>query len=85
MKFGFVSELSIVSPCFLGYDGAMQTAKKEQFVVDSSGKKVGVILNVEEYRQLMEDLHDLAVIAERKRNPKISLKELRSRLKIKNG
>ncbi|MBI4125769.1 MAG: hypothetical protein HY466_07565 [Deltaproteobacteria bacterium] len=63
----------------------METSTKGQFVVDSSGRKVGVILNVEEYRQLMEDLHDLAVIAERRRNPKISRQELRSRLKIKNG
>ena len=62
----------------------METARKEQFVVDANGKRVGIILNMEEYRRLMEDLHDLAIIAERKNNPKISIKELRSRLKIKN-
>ena len=37
-----------------------------QFVVDASGKKTAVILPVEEYEELLEDIHDLAVIAERK-------------------
>lgn len=74
-----------MSPDFLSYDNIMQTAKTEQFVVDASGKKIGVILSFEEYRQLMEDLHDLAVIAQRKKNPKISFQELRARLKIRHG
>jgi len=52
-----------------------------QFVVDESGKKTAVILPVEEYEELLEDIHDLAVIAERKDEPTISLKELKKRLK----
>jgi PHD/YefM family antitoxin component YafN of YafNO toxin-antitoxin module len=36
-----------------------------QFVVDESGRKTAVILPVEEYDELLEDIHDLAVIAER--------------------
>ena len=38
---------------------------QEQFVVDARGKKTGVILSLKQYEKLMEDLHDLAVVAER--------------------
>ncbi len=52
-----------------------------QYVVDSDGKKVGVILPLEQYEKLMEDLHDLAVIAERHSEKTITLAEMRRRLK----
>lgn len=52
-----------------------------QFVVDESGRKTAVILPVEEYDELMEDIHDLAVIAERKDEPTINFDELKKRLK----
>ena len=52
-----------------------------QFVVDESGKKTAVILPVEEYDELLEDIHDLVVIAERKDEPVISFDELKKRLK----
>ena len=52
-----------------------------QFVVDESGKKTAVILPVEKYEELLEDIHDLTVIAERKDEPTISLEELKKRLK----
>ena len=37
----------------------------EKFVVDSKGRKTGVVLSLKRYRKLLEDLHDLAVVAER--------------------
>lgn len=52
-----------------------------QFVVDESGRKTAVILPVEEYDELLEDIHDLAVIAERKDEPTINFDELKKRLK----
>ena len=39
---------------------------KVQYIVDDEGKKTAVILLFEQYRQLLEDLHDLAVVAERR-------------------
>jgi hypothetical protein len=39
---------------------------QEQFVVDSNGKKTGAILPLKRYQRLMGDLHDLAVVAERR-------------------
>lgn len=56
-------------------------AVEEQFVVDSKGQKKGVLLTLEHYEKLMEDLHDLAVIAERREETPISLDELKRRLK----
>jgi len=54
---------------------------KPQFILDKSGKKSFVILPVEEYDELMEDLYDLAIIAERKDEPTISFEEFEKRLK----
>lgn len=50
-----------------------------QFIVDESGKKTSVILPVEDYEELLGDIHDLAVIAERKDEPSISVDELKKR------
>ena len=52
-----------------------------QFVVDESGKKTGVILKLKEYDGLLEDIHDLAIIAERKDEPTISFDDLKEKLK----
>jgi PHD/YefM family antitoxin component YafN of YafNO toxin-antitoxin module len=52
-----------------------------KFVVDESGNKTAVILPVEEYEELLEDIHDLAVIAERKDETTISFEDLKKRLK----
>jgi hypothetical protein len=54
---------------------------QEQFVVDSKGKKTGVILPLKRYQNLMEDLHDLAVLAERRTEQPISFEEMERRLK----
>lgn len=54
---------------------------KEQFIVDPKGKKTAVILPVKEYERLLEDIHDLSVVAERRRESTISLDELKRRLK----
>ena len=56
-------------------------AAREQYVVDSKGRKTGVLLSIQEYERLLEDLHDLAVVAERRDEKTISLEELKRRLK----
>jgi hypothetical protein len=56
-------------------------AAREQYIVDGEGKKMGVILPVPEYEQLLEDLHDLAVVAERRGEKIITLEEMKRRLK----
>jgi len=54
---------------------------REQFIVDENGERKAVVLPVEEYEELLEDLHDLAVIAERRDEPTVSFEELKKRLK----
>jgi len=54
---------------------------QEQYVTDTKGKKLSVILSLERYQRLMEDLHDLAVVAERRNEPPISFEEMKRRLK----
>ncbi len=53
----------------------------EQFLVDADGKRKGVLLSIERYEQLIEDLHDLAIVAERKEEVRIDLDEMKRRLK----
>jgi PHD/YefM family antitoxin component YafN of YafNO toxin-antitoxin module len=53
----------------------------EQFLVNEKGEKTAVLIPFEEYVELMEDLHDLAVVAERKDEPTISHEDLIKELK----
>jgi PHD/YefM family antitoxin component YafN of YafNO toxin-antitoxin module len=55
-------------------------AAQEQFVVNTNGEKTGVILSLKRYEELMEDLHDLAVVAERRAERPISLEQMKRRL-----
>ena len=52
-----------------------------QYLFDSKGNKSFVILSFEEYKGLLEDIHDLGIIAERRDEPKISFKEFEKKLK----
>ncbi len=56
------------------------SSSREQFVHDTEGRRTAVILPIREYEQLLEDLHDLAVIAERREEKPISLDEMKRRL-----
>ncbi len=58
----------------------MKTTKHE-YVVDNHGRKKAVVVPLAEYRRMMEDLHDLALVAERREERPISLDEMRRRLK----
>jgi PHD/YefM family antitoxin component YafN of YafNO toxin-antitoxin module len=55
-----------------------------QYLIDESGQKTAVVIPVEEYEELLEDIHDLAVIAERRDEPTIGFDELKKRLQA-NG
>ena len=59
--------------------GALPVAP-EQYVVGAKGKKKGVLLSLKRYRQLMGDLHDLAIVAERRDEKPISLEEVKHEL-----
>ncbi len=55
--------------------------EKLQYVVDETGRQTAVILPMEEYEDLIEDLHDLAVIADRRDEPTVSFEELKKKLR----
>ncbi len=61
----------------------MDTANQlhPQFITDESGKKTGVILSIKEYKELLEDLDDLAVAAERREESVVSHDDLTAELK----
>jgi hypothetical protein len=63
--------------------GLTMKLPKQQFLVDEGGRKTAVVLPVAKYRKLLEDLHDLAVVAERREEEAISLQEMKRRLKTK--
>jgi PHD/YefM family antitoxin component YafN of YafNO toxin-antitoxin module len=52
----------------------------EQYVIDENGNKVAVILPLTEYQHLKEDLHDLAMVAERRDEGTLSLAGLKKRV-----
>ncbi len=60
------------------------TIEKVEYIVGEMGEKKAVILPIEEYEKLMEDLRDLEIIAERKEELELSLEELKKRMK-ENG
>jgi len=53
---------------------------QEQYC-QQSGERTAVILPIDEYEELLEDRHDLAVIAERRDEPTVTLEELKRRLR----
>lgn len=54
---------------------------KQQFIINNKGRKTAVILPFHDYQQMLEDIHDLTIIAERKEEPNLSLADLKTRLK----
>ena len=52
---------------------------RNRFIVDDKGHRVSVVLPVDEYEELLEDLHDLAVVAERRCEPTTTVPATRDR------
>jgi len=59
----------------------MKTLNPKAEYIVKNGKPTAVIMPIAEYDELLEDLHDLAVIARRKDEPTIPLAEVKLRLK----
>lgn len=52
-----------------------------QFVTDDNGEKSAVVMPIADYNRLMEDLDDLAAIADRRDEPTIPHEEFKAELK----
>jgi hypothetical protein len=55
-----------------------------RYLTDKTGKKTAVVLPISDYEKLLEDLEDLAAIAERREEPTILHEEFKADLK-RNG
>ena len=56
---------------------------KRSYVVDENGNRTAVMLPIEEYEELLEDLQDLAVIAQRRDDPTVPLDAVVEQLEAK--
>ncbi len=80
--------LSIFSHCINGLiiekgDPAMAERKafQPQYVTNADGERTGVILPIDAYQELLENIEDLAAVAERRKEPTVSHEELIAELK----
>lgn len=51
-----------------------------QFVTDENGKKTAVVIPIDAYEELIEDIEDLKITLERKDEDTITLDELKKEL-----
>lgn len=54
--------------------------KKVKFLVDERGRRTHALLPIKEFEDLLEDIHDAAVVIERRREGSISIAEMKKRL-----
>lgn len=54
--------------------------ERRRYVIDQAGEREAVILSMAEYDRLMEDLRDLALIAERRDDETVSFEDLKAEL-----
>lgn len=52
-----------------------------QYITDENGDKKSVVMPVETYEELLEDIQDLVAVAERKSEESVSLEECINNLK----
>ncbi|MBO9482277.1 hypothetical protein [Salinisphaera sp. G21_0] len=52
-----------------------------QYIIDDKGNRVSVVLPVDQYQELLDDLEDLAAVAERKGEDTLSHDEVIKQLK----
>jgi hypothetical protein len=59
----------------------MKRASAVQYVTDEKGRKKSVILPVETYEEMLEDIQDLVAVVERRKEKTISFEEMKKKLK----
>lgn len=52
-----------------------------QYITNESGERISVVLSLESFQELVEDIEDLAAVAERREEPTISHEQLIKDLK----
>ncbi|MDQ7779116.1 MAG: hypothetical protein RDV41_05350 [Planctomycetota bacterium] len=59
----------------------LQPDKREHYVVDRTGEKTAVIVPLAKFDEMVANLKDLALVAERAKEKRVSLHDTRRRLK----
>ena len=59
----------------------MNLAEKIRYITDENGNKQSVVLPVETYEEILEDIQDLVAVAERKTENTISIEDIKRSLK----
>lgn len=54
---------------------------KPEYITDEHGNKKAVIISIADFQELLEDIGDLAVVAERRDEPTVTHNELLEELK----
>jgi PHD/YefM family antitoxin component YafN of YafNO toxin-antitoxin module len=72
--------LNIIDSQNLGFL-MINSVTSQQYITDRDGQKTGVILSIDEYERLLDDLHDLAVVAERRSETPVNLDKMKECLK----
>jgi hypothetical protein len=57
------------------------TSLRGRYVTDRKSKRTGVVLSLKRYSRLMEDLNDLAMVAERRDEKPLTADEMKKRLR----
>lgn len=52
-----------------------------QFLTNQQGERTAVLLSIADYEAMREDLQDLAALAERREDDRLSLEEVKRQLK----
>lgn len=52
-----------------------------QFITDTTGKKISVVIPISDYEELMEDVADLVAVAERRNDECVSLEDVKANLR----
>lgn len=63
----------------------MGTQKKIRYIFDGNGKKTDVVIPINKYEEMLEDLCDLQAIEERKHEKSISFEEVKKKFNKKHG
>jgi hypothetical protein len=58
-----------------------QRREAERFITDENGKRLSVIMSYRKYQRMVEDLHDLGVLVERRDDPTVSFEQFKEQLK----
>jgi len=56
-----------------------------QYVTDESGKRVAVLIDLQEWGELWEDFYDGLIAEQRKNEPTISWEEVKRQMDEQNG